>query len=157
MASIVKWDERLGPAGNARQVLPGLAADYFARVREALAKGADPGKLHRLRLGAKKLRYTLELFRPCYGPGLEARIQALQHLQQLLGDVSDCVAAARVIGGSLKHSPRRARLEKMLDQRANAAARHFHEHWTRTFDAPGEEGRWTRYLAREARAPRRRM
>ena len=152
----IEWDERLGPAANARRQLAPLAAAYFARVRTALAKGADFGKLHRLRLEAKKLRYTLELFHPCYGPGLEMRLRNLQGLQQLLGEVSDCRAAASVLAQSMTRSPQLAGLEKLLKERAGAASRRFQEHWTSVFDAPGEEQRWTRYLALQARTPRRR-
>ncbi|MEI9973986.1 MAG: CHAD domain-containing protein [Ignavibacteriota bacterium] len=52
-------------------------------------------ELHVIRLATKRVRYTLELFRPCYGPGLELRITSLQRLQQLLGEVNDCAAAER--------------------------------------------------------------
>jgi Flp pilus assembly CpaE family ATPase len=95
-------------------------------------------------LDTKRLRYTLELFRPCYGPGLEARLQGLQRVQQLLGEVNDAVATAALL-------PMGARGRRFLENRAVAKAREFRKHWAEAMDAPGQEDRWTAYLSRSAR------
>jgi len=139
-----RWDERADVAANARRELPRLAADYFARARKLLAEDPPPAKLHALRLDTKRLRYTLELFRPCYGPGLEARLQGLRQVQQLLGEVNDSVAAAALL-------PKGARGRRFLENRAEAKAQEFRKHWAEAMDAPGQEERWTAYLARNAR------
>ena len=97
----VAWDERAGAAVNARRELPHLAASYFARVRALLADDPSAPKLHRLRLLTKRLRYTLELFRPCYGPGLDTRLAALRRIQQSLGEVNDSAAAGRLVSKSM--------------------------------------------------------
>jgi CHAD domain-containing protein len=111
-----RWDDRAGAAANARRELPRLAASYFARVRELLAEEPSPSKLHRLRLATKRLRYTLELFRPCYGPGLETRLAALRRVQQLLGEVNDSGAAGRLLSKSMSAaSPQRARILRFLE------------------------------------------
>jgi CHAD domain-containing protein len=138
------WDERADVATNARRELPRLAADYFARARKLLAEDPPPAKLHALRLDTKRLRYTLELFRPCYGPGLEARLQGLRQVQQVLGEVNDSVAAAALL-------PKGARGRRFLENRAEAKAQEFRRHWAEAMDAPGQEERWTAYLARTAR------
>ena len=152
-----KWDERASAAVNARRELPRLAASYFARVRALLARDPSPPNLHRLRLATKRLRYTLELFRPCYGPGLETRLAALRRIQQSLGDVNDSTAAIRLFSNSMSPaSPQRARVLRFLEQRAAVKAQQFRKDWTEVFDAPGRERWWTAYLARHARAPRRR-
>src|SRR6516164_8418335 len=93
----IEWDPLLGPAANARRHLPPLAGAYFAEARTLLAQAEEPAKLHRLRLISKRLRYTLELFRPCYGPGLEERLESLKRLQDFLGDINDAVTSAHLI------------------------------------------------------------
>jgi CHAD domain-containing protein len=152
-----RWDDRAGAAANARRELPRLAASYFARVRELLAEEPSPSKLHRLRLATKRLRYTLELFRPCYGPGLETRLAALRRVQQLLGEVNDSGAAGRLLSKSMSAaSPQRARILRFLEERAAVKAQEFRKDWAEVFDAPGQERWWTGYLARNARTPGRR-
>jgi CHAD domain-containing protein len=152
-----KWDERAAAATNARRELPRLAASYFERVRALLAGDPSPVKLHRVRLLTKRLRYTLELFRPCYGPGLETRLASLHRIQQSLGEVNDSAAAARLLSKSMSAaSPQRARLLRFLEERAAIKAQEFRKDWAEVFDAPGQERWWTTYLARHARTPGRR-
>jgi len=152
-----RWDERAGAAANGRRELPQLAAGYFAQIRTLLADDPSPVKLHRVRLLTKRLRYTLELFRPCYGPGLEPRLAALHRIQQSLGEVNDSAAAGRLVSKSMSAaSPQRARILRFLDERAAAKAEEFRKDWSEVFDAPGQERWWTTYLARHARTPGRR-
>lgn len=148
-----EWQDQATPAANARRELPPLVSRYFATVREALCRNPAPPELHRLRLATKRLRYTLELFRPCYGPGLETRIEELRAIQQLLGDVNDSVATGRLLAGTMPKSPDRTRVEKHLEERAASKALEFRKHWNEVFDAAGRERWWTTYLKREARAP----
>ncbi len=140
----VEWDAGTTAAVNARRYLPRLAAAYFTDIRAALEADLPPEKLHRLRLATKRLRYTLELFRPCYGPGLDGRLAGLRRVQQILGEVNDCVATARLL-------PKGARAHAWLAARAEEKAREFRKHWSEEFDAPGREAQWTKYLARHAR------
>lgn len=149
----VKWREKAGPASNARRELPRLVAAFFTDLRAALARKPRPENLHPLRVRAKHLRYSLELFRPCYGPGLEERIEALKKLQDVLGDVNDPVAARATIGDVMRPGRRRTAIERFATARAAEKAKLFHEHWKTVFDAPGRERWWTGYLAREAHAP----
>ena len=152
-----KWDERAGAATNARRELPQLAASFFTQVRALLADDPAAPKLHRLRLLTKRLRYTLELFRPCYGPGLETRLASLHRIQQSLGEVNDSAAAGRLLSKSMSTaSPQRARLLRFLEERVAVKAQEFRKDWAEVFDAPGQERWWTTYLARHARTPGRR-
>ena len=151
----IEWNERAGAAANAGNKLPGLIEAYFKSARKLLAKNPPPSKLHRLRLATKRLRYTLELFRPCYGPGLETRIAELRQIQQLLGEVNDLVAGQWRLSKTMKSSPQRDRVRKLLDRKMDQAGRKFHKHWIEVFDAPGRERWWTTYLRREARTPGR--
>ncbi|MBV8902920.1 MAG: CHAD domain-containing protein [Acidobacteriia bacterium] len=148
----VEWDEKADSLVNARTLLPKLVTNYFALGRELLAANPPPPELHALRLASKKLRYTLELFKSCYGPGFQARIDALKLLQQMLGEINDTVAAERTIGNMLvAETAESRRAVQSLRKRGEAKAQEFRKHWTAVFDAPGQERWWTEYLARQAR------
>ena len=151
----IRWDENTGAASNARDHLPGFISAYFAQGRELLAKNPAPAELHALRLATKRVRYTLELFRPCYGPGFRQRLDSLLRLQQLLGEINDCATASAVLA-SIKSSSRRTRIDRFLQQRALTQTAAFCREWQAVFDAPGQESWWTGYLARHARPPGRR-
>ncbi|MDN7024880.1 CHAD domain-containing protein [Methanoculleus sp. FWC-SCC1] len=45
---------------------------------------------HEMRIAAKRLRYTMEIFADLYGDGLKTPIKAVKKLQDLLGDMHDC-------------------------------------------------------------------
>jgi CHAD domain-containing protein len=151
----VKWNGRAGVAANARSELPKLAQAWFAEIRAVLAGNPRPAGLHPLRVSSKRLRYSLELFRPCYGPGLEERIEALKQVQDLLGQVNDPVAALAQIRKAMRPSRQRTQVERLAGARAAERAAAFRKHWREVFDAPGQEEWWTGYLAREAHTPGR--
>jgi CHAD domain-containing protein len=150
----VVWNERIGPEANARRELPRLTAVFFADVRAALAARPSPDQLHRVRLAAKRMRYTLELFRPCYGTGLELRIESLRKLQQVLGEINDCAATRRVLAGNIPASPQRIKVERLLASRLRKKTGELRKLWKEELGAPGQELRWMRYLAHNARPPR---
>jgi len=148
----IGWAAGADAAENARTRLPKLVAAYFAEGRRLLDGNPSPAELHALRLASKKLRYTLELFRTCYGRGLNARIDALKSLQQMLGDINDTVAAQRTIEAAAgARTPEIARVTRLLRGRGRAKAAEFRKHWRELFDAPGRERWWIDYLAKKAR------
>ena len=152
----IPWDQSAGAAQNARLHLPALVAAYFAQGREALAGKATDSDLHALRLATKRLRYTLELFRSCYGPGLRTHMAHLRRLQQCLGEVNDCATAARVLANHLKNgSKQRDQLDRFLGQRRLEKSAEFRRIWIQEFDAAGQERGWSTYLARHIRRPAR--
>jgi CHAD domain-containing protein len=151
----IKWDALAPAAANARDHLPGMVEEYFVAVRELLAEDPPPARLHQARLASKRVRYTLELFRQCYGPGLEARLEALHELQQVLGKVNDAATASSLLEKEMNaKAPQSLRVQKYLKERASHKAEEFHKHWKEVFDAPGQIEWWTGYLARHARATR---
>jgi CHAD domain-containing protein len=133
-------------AANAREVLPKLARQYFEAGRDAVSKKRPPEELHGFRLETKRFRYTLELFRPVYGPQLDRYLKALHELQGALGKVSDYQAIQRVVHGdhALQHHLNHTLKRKVKDLR----------HEWRTFDSEGELKRWRTYLAGEHSKPR---
>jgi CHAD domain-containing protein len=147
----IVWNPRLGAAANARRQLPLLVRAYFAQVRTLLAADPPPAELHAIRLASKRLRYSLELFRPCYGPGLKLRLAALQRLQQVLGEVNDCAATVRLIEVMFPASPAHGCVVRFLRRRASLQAAALRREWRDGFDAPGREQWWIAYLASNAR------
>jgi CHAD domain-containing protein len=137
---VLQWDKRSAEI-NARRVLPQLVAEYFDGVRKFLKKDHEPVEYHRVRLASKHLRYTLELFGPCYGKALEERIEALREVQNLLGDLNDAVATRALLNGKVDKEVR-----KYLKDRAEDKAKDFRKHWKEQFDAEGKEKWWTEGL-----------
>jgi hypothetical protein len=149
----VAWARRTDVAENARTRLPKLAAAYFAEGRKLLAANPTPAELHALRLASKKFRYTIELFKSCYGSGINTRIDALKSIQQMLGDINDTVAAEHTIEAALAERTRETdRVARLLRTRGAVKAREFRKYWKGVFDAPGQERWWTDYLSRPKRA-----
>ncbi|MFM9997187.1 MAG: CHAD domain-containing protein [Phycisphaerales bacterium] len=81
--------------GRGATTLADAAAPVIASLTERLRAAAEedlgvPEHLHTLRLRAKSLRYALEIFAPCFGPGLrDTTLPRLAALQDLLGGVND--------------------------------------------------------------------
>jgi CHAD domain-containing protein len=142
----MEWNDAQSAAVNASRELPRMMADYFARVREALESKPSPASLHKVRLASKKVRYTLELFEPCYGAEFRERLTALKDVQTSLGEINDAVSAGQLVSDALPKSEGRKTLRAYMKKRAQEKAEEFRVHWTQTFDAPGEERRWIQFL-----------
>ena len=140
------WNERSAARANAHRVLPQMVAKYFADVRKALKAKPSPANLHRVRLASKRVRYTLELFQPCYGRKFGERMKALKDVQTTLGDVNDAVTAEQLIVDAMPQSPRRKALRGYLRTRAAEKAEEFRVHWMAQFDAAGQEKLWLEFL-----------
>jgi CHAD domain-containing protein len=119
---------------------------YFEEVRDALARNTKAANLHPVRLASKKIRYTLELFRDCYGAEFDQRMEALKDVQTALGDVNDAVASAALLKDVMPNSEERKNVREFLKKRAAEKAEEFRVHWTQQFDAAGEETRWLTFL-----------
>ena len=61
-----------------------LAYDLYVTHPEAVAE------LHAMRIAAKHLRYTMEIFSPLYRNELKPALSALKQAQELLGGLHDC-------------------------------------------------------------------
>jgi CHAD domain-containing protein len=133
-------------AENARVVLPKMARKYFEAGRKTIEGKRPPDELHGFRLETKRFRYTLELFRPLYGPNLDRYLKSLRELQSALGKVSDYQAIQRVL--SKDHE-----LKKQIDHTLKGKVRDLRHTW-RVFDAQGQLKRWRTYLAGDHSKPR---
>ncbi len=127
-------------------VLPKMARKYFEAGRKAIEGKSPPEELHGFRLETKRFRYTLELFRPLYGPNLDRYLIALRELQGVLGKVSDYQAIQRVLSGDDE-------LKKQIDRAVKERIKDLRHSW-RAFDADGQLKRWRTYLAGDHSKPR---
>lgn len=142
------WDLEASWAANAARALPQWAAQFFAAGRQACSSDLlSAGTLHRLRLAGKRFRYSLELFRDCYGPELEARLASLKTIQNCLGQISDCDATEQLVRAeNLASGADSLRFMGFLAAQRRARVAAFLAFWRGTFDAPGEETAWAAYL-----------
>jgi CHAD domain-containing protein len=141
----MKWNEAIPVEQNARQRLPRLLEKFYAAGREVIAH-EDPETLHQFRLRGKRVRYTLELFRPLYGPGLEKLLKALRNAQTALGEINDCATARGLVPDP--------RFQSWIAERQARLRKEFHTYWAEEFDAPAKEQRCLRYLRTYARRKR---
>ena len=75
-------------ATNARRILAVRMAEFYSYAPiVAIAEAVEP--LHDLRIAAKRLRYTLELFRAVFGERGEAQIERIKAIQEELGTLHD--------------------------------------------------------------------
>lgn len=151
--SAIKWNERSSVAANAARALPHMISRYFGKVRKALRTKASPADLHTLRLASKKVRYTLELFEPCYGAEFHTRMETFKDVQTALGYVNDAVTVRRMVGDLMPHSARRKALRAYMKTRTAEKAEEFRVQWMEKFDAPGEERRWMEVLKQPRHTP----
>jgi CHAD domain-containing protein len=63
--------------------------DLYA-FRTCLADPQDYEQHHAMRIAAKRLRYTMEIFKPLYLGKAEGAFEAVKQLQSLLGEIHDC-------------------------------------------------------------------
>ena len=148
VARYPNWNAAASGAANARRVLPGLSAAFFDMGRAICASDPSPADLHRLRLAGKRLRYCLELFRECYGPGMRKRLRKLRRIQRRLGVVSDCDATEGLLRShELSEGAEAERLTGYLRARRSKNREAFLAFWRRRFDAPGEARSWADFLA----------
>jgi len=145
---LLAWDGSKTAEENATRRLPQLARSYFRAGRALFAAEPTPESLHKFRLASKRFRYTLELFQPCYGPGLEERLMMLRNIQNLLGEINDCATTRKLVG---QNQPA---ISKFLERRMALKKRALRNYWFQVFAAADQETRWTNYLARFVRRAR---
>jgi CHAD domain-containing protein len=68
-------------------------------------------KLHELRILAKRLRYSMELFALCFGKEMESMAKEVAQIQTSLGDLHDCDVWIQSLGVRLKRNARKKTAE----------------------------------------------
>jgi CHAD domain-containing protein len=141
------WHADLTAAQNAKRRLPPLVSVYFNDGRKLMEGKPAPKDLHRFRLATKRFRCILEVFRPCYGKGLESRIDDLRGVQNRLGEINDCATTLAMLKPPAKYKKIAAFLQSRTAERTDA----FRQYWHQTFGPPEQESRWRRYFSSFAR------
>jgi CHAD domain-containing protein len=109
------------------------AAVLERRLRRVRARGRGFSRLaaadlHRLRIAAKRLRYTAMFFAPLFpGRRTRAMLRSLAALQDALGGINDCTTGERLIGearASARSALGRQALELLANWNDSARADH---------------------------------
>jgi hypothetical protein len=88
-------------AANARRILAVRIAEFWSYTPAVTVEAAvEP--LHDLRIAAKRLRYTLELFRAVFGETGERQIERIKAIQEELGEIHDHDVRIALIEGELQ-------------------------------------------------------
>ena len=132
-----KWRARLPSQNGAvtaaeRQVLEDAVKRLFARGAR-LDQG--PRALHKLRIAAKKLRYTMELL-----PFSPDRLEPIKQLQSKLGDINDYESTRRLVA---KEGASQTMIEG-LKEAQEKKTKQFRRFWKRDF--AGKEDGWRTIL-----------
>jgi CHAD domain-containing protein len=123
-AKVKKWDGWLrakpGPtqtiASAARRALVPLAAQFFRARARAAKRESTTEDMHRFRLRAKRLRYTLEVFGPVAGAKWSQMVQEIRALQERLGAINDCAVTRDMIADPSDRGARARRSEAALER-----------------------------------------
>lgn len=89
-------------AGVGREVILGRAHD-LRQLGVSLYRPFETTPLHEMRIMAKRLRYAIELFSPCWPEALDSSAEAVARLQAELGDLHDCDEWIGEFGRELRH------------------------------------------------------
>ena len=93
-------DPRAPVIDNARRVLAIRIAEFYSYESVVLHPELSEA-LHDLRISAKRLRYTLELFRRQFGKAGERQIERVKAIQETLGALHDHDVRIELIGDEL--------------------------------------------------------
>ncbi|MBI3693877.1 MAG: CHAD domain-containing protein [Acidobacteria bacterium] len=137
------WARARTGAAIASPDLAGLLTDYMEAGADLLDGQPSAKALHKFRLATKRVRYTLELFRPCCGPGLEQRLQVLRRIQQYLGEINDYATTRGLVPGK-----KAAAFTQFLDARASTRTADLVRYLRGPLLAPERRRWWTGYLRR---------
>ena len=85
---------------NARRVLAVRIAEFYS-FEPVVSHPELSQALHDLRISAKRLRYTLELFRPLLGKAGARQIERVKTIQEILGTLHDHDVRIELIGDEL--------------------------------------------------------
>src|SRR4051812_21720829 len=124
-----KWRAALSPNGGSHVPLEQTAGARLPKlVKRFLRDGdhaASADDLHHVRIEGKKLRYSLELLEPVYGPAVTDWIEKVKNVQSLLGKANDCRAVRLLVadvGGDDE-------VEAWLKKRQRKKTREFRKEW----------------------------
>ena len=122
-ASTDKDDGSNGKSDRVANQAPALIWDAFGEVLayEIDPRTADPASIHKMRIAAKKLRYTLEAFEDAIEPGATL-IQDVTALQDAAGAMHDAIVAGERARSTVPRRDLSKRQKRAIDAFADAQA-----------------------------------
>jgi CHAD domain-containing protein len=145
--------DQVDTSGIGREQLTDLVSNDWRALRRRVRKSgvkASNHQLHRIRIGAKRLRYAAEMAEPVIGEAGHRIARAAEEVQGVLGDHHDAVAAedwlrAQVFGRSLE-SCHEVSLESAFAAGCLAAIeqrtqRNLRRRWSRSWKALRQEAK----------------
>jgi CHAD domain-containing protein len=123
----------------AKGLLPPMIEDLFPAGRAAARAGSDHRAMHQFRLKTKRVRYTLEIFEPVYGPKTARIMKLLKGLQEKLGAINDCATTLEMI----RRDREAATAVRLLAGQREAE---FRTYWKKNFGAR-EKAQWKAVLS----------
>ena len=143
-----RFNPVVAPAENAAALLPPMFAAWCAAGRKVASEDPVAKDLHRFRIEGKRLRYTMELFEPCYGPELKQYLELLKKAQTNLGDFQDCAVVTEMLERFPAGETHVKRARQYLARRSKSLYGEFRKFWRESVD--GLEKKWAEYLATPA-------
>ena len=156
-----KWQMQLKPTDSgeavsgtveerASEILPVLAKRLFALSRHSDGGEGDRlEQLHQLRIAAKKLRYTLELFISLNPTVIREWLGQLKRLQSKLGSINDLEIVHDMV--VKEHASKRLCAE--LIRRRDRKVEEFISHGRAELAGLGSAGQWSKNLTGRVRNP----
>lgn len=116
-------DPKATLAENARAILKLRIAEYYHYTPIVHDEHAGV-LLHELRIAAKRLRYTLEMFRAVFGDEGARQIEQVKAVQEVLGELHDCDVRIELIEDELVALAARQMRELSARLKAEPIERH---------------------------------
>jgi len=86
--------DRVGSLALSELATEQMGVLFAAFNAEVEADPAEPAELHQLRIQAKRVRYAMEVFVPCFAPPFrEVLYTSIENLQEILGHLQDAVVS----------------------------------------------------------------
>ncbi len=127
-----KMHKGAGALENAQLELAGLAGELFQAGDYAVHHKVPYRRLHECRLLAKRLRYSMEMFRLNGSTLFKSRFKTLKRLQNQLGALNDCVTVMELVEG---YATAKSRLRLLRTQRE----KEFRSFWKQNFDSRAQD------------------
>ena len=139
---------------NAARLVPKLARDFFQAGDASVEDDLKGEEVHRFRIRAKRFRYVLEYFRPCYGVALDAYLEGVKQLQAVLGDLNDCCSTRVMLAELLNPGDPPARHKKLfaaLERREKDLLEQYQTYWREAMENDEYRQKFLRYLTHPPR------
>ena len=117
----------------------------FETLSSGLFKPFDVDTLHDIRIAAKRLRYALELFQPCWGKEFGSYAKRAARIQSALGELHDCDVWIESLGEQISEARKQKQDEQLtgfvwlMNHFMKLRTKHLHRAFARWRDWEKEE------------------